>query len=58
MKTMSYRFSSLQAKQLELSLSLMDYVVHLQQHMTNYQKQELNYQSQIQLELLASRQTF
>lgn len=56
---MSYKFSSIKSKQLESSLSLMDYVVHLQQHMTAPEfKQESNYQSQAQLEILASRQAF
>ena len=55
---MSIRFSSPQSKS-ESSLNLIDYVVHLQQHMTDSRfKQLLNYQSQTQLELLASRQTF
>jgi hypothetical protein len=56
---MSNRLSSIQSKRLESSLSLMDYVIHVQRHMTDYQlKQELNYQSQAELEMLASRQTF
>ncbi|MEO0843893.1 MAG: hypothetical protein AAF063_34135 [Cyanobacteria bacterium J06643_5] len=56
---MSFKFSSRQSKQLESSFSLMNYVVNLQQHMTNSRlKQDLNYQSQSQLELLASRQKF
>ncbi|BAY81213.1 hypothetical protein NIES267_06880 [Calothrix parasitica NIES-267] len=56
---MKYKFSSRQSKQLESSLSLTNYVVHLQQHMTDSRfKQDLNYQSQARLELLASRQKF
>ena len=55
---MSYRFDFPQAKQLEPSLSLTDYVVNLQQHMTAHYQQEFNYQSQACLELLVSRQSF
>ncbi|MGB6296649.1 MAG: hypothetical protein WBF90_10730 [Rivularia sp. (in: cyanobacteria)] len=56
---MSNRLSSIQSKRLESSLSLMNYVVHVQRHMTDYQlKQELNYQSQAELELFVSRQEF
>jgi hypothetical protein len=56
---MSYKFSSPQSKQVKSSTSLMHYVAHLQQHMTAPGlKQELNYQSQAQLELLASRRAF
>ena len=55
---MSYRFDSPQAKQLEPSLTLIDYVVNLQQHMTAYYHQEFNDQSQVCLELLVSRQSF
>jgi hypothetical protein len=59
MKAMSFKFYSPQPKQLKSSLSLMNYVVHLQQHMTDSRfKQDFNYQSQAKLELLASRQTF
>lgn len=55
---MSFKFSS-QPKQLKSSLSLMNYVAYLQQHMTDSRfKQDLNYRSQANLELLASRQTF
>ncbi|MEO1430964.1 MAG: hypothetical protein AAFV71_18240 [Cyanobacteria bacterium J06633_8] len=58
MKTMSLRFSSLQPKWLESSLSLMDYVVNVQLHMTAPPKQEFHYQSQARLEVLISRQAF
>lgn len=56
---MSFRFYPPEVKQLKSSLNLMDYVANLQQHMTFPRvKQELNYQSQVRLELLASRQSF
>ncbi|MEM7579111.1 MAG: hypothetical protein AAF316_04530 [Cyanobacteria bacterium P01_A01_bin.80] len=59
MKTMNYQLYSSQSNQLKSTLSLTNYVVHLQQHMTNSRfKQDLNYQSQARLELLASRQKF
>ncbi|MCJ8279152.1 MAG: hypothetical protein MJK14_04220 [Rivularia sp. ALOHA_DT_140] len=56
---MSYKFYSPQTNQLNSNLSLTNYLIHLQQHMIDSRfKQELNYQSQAQLELLASRQKF
>lgn len=59
MRIMSFKFFSRQSKQFKSSFSLINYVVNLQQHMTNSRfQQELNYQSQASLELLASRQKF
>ncbi|GEM_PF-4597393 len=55
---MSFRFYPSEVKNLDSSLSLMHYVVHLQQHMTADYQQEFNYQSQARLELLLSRQSF
>ncbi|MEM9927731.1 MAG: hypothetical protein AAF915_29100 [Cyanobacteria bacterium P01_D01_bin.50] len=52
---MSYRFYSPQSKPLKSSLSLMHYLDYLQQHMTAPPKQEVNYQFQARLEILASR---
>ena len=59
MKTMYYQHNSSQSYLLKSRLSLINYVVHLQQHMTDSRfKQKLNNQSQARLELLASRQRF
>lgn len=56
---MNYKLYSPQSNQLKSSLSLTNYVIHLQQHMTDSGfKQNLNNQSQARLELLASRQRF
>lgn len=56
---MNYKLYSPQSNQLNSNLSLTNYVIHLQQHMTDSGfKQNLNNQSQARLELLASRQRF
>ncbi|MEM7714511.1 MAG: hypothetical protein AAF349_13215 [Cyanobacteria bacterium P01_A01_bin.68] len=47
---MNYKVYSSQSNQLKSSLSLTNYVAHLQQHMTDYRfKQQCNYQSQARL---------
>ena len=56
---MNYKVYSPQSNQRKSKVSLTNYVIHLQQHMTDSRfKQELNNQSQARLELLASRQKF